>query len=368
MGAGLVTLGAACSGAPDGQPEAVGSSAQAITGSTILSRAEQWVTAKLLYCQAANGAPDLDPSCPSTCTRESNPAWDPYRSDCSGFVAWAWGLPPPGNTTSEYAPADTSVSYVIKGIDLEPGDALNIPGDHIVLFVSWVTVGSEANFYEEPGCSATPDYAHAFTSTVSISGSDVTIDYEGSTFTAIRYTGVTGAGDAGGATDSGPSVIPCTVTKTGDMGDCLDTTVCASKGGVSTADFCPGPASIQCCTGIPAPPPPDAGTKPAPDAGAAPVDSGTIAPDAGVTPPDDAGTGTGPKLEGGTPAHDGGGSTSGDAEGRGTPAFHRESAGCSATPSRGELGDGAWLFALGAVGLATTRRRRRQRRDDSSLP
>jgi hypothetical protein len=175
--AGTVTLSAACSSAPAGPREDVGSSAQGITRSTIVSRADEWVTAKLLYCQSPNGVTDPDTSCSAVCTRESNPAWDPYRSDCSGFVSWAWGLPAPGNTTDEFAPADTSVSYVINGSDLQPGDALNVPADHIILFVSWQTVGSVANFYEEPGCSATPPYAHAFQSDVTISGSSVTVAY-----------------------------------------------------------------------------------------------------------------------------------------------------------------------------------------------
>ena len=203
---------AACSGTP-GTFEQVGSTSQAINGATILSRAEQWVTAQLLYCQSPNGASDtIDPSCPTTCVRQTNTAWDPYRSDCSGFISWAWGLPAPGYTTSDLAPADTSVSYVINGSDLQPGDALNIPGDHIVLFVSWVTMGSEANFYEEPGCSATPNYAHAFSSAVTLSGSSVTIAYEGETFTAIRYVGLgTDAGVVAGTLDgsSAPDTAHC---------------------------------------------------------------------------------------------------------------------------------------------------------------
>jgi hypothetical protein len=40
----------------------------------------------------------------------------------------------------------------------------------------------------------------------------------------------------------------CT-TATGASGECIDTSDCAAKGGTSTADDCPGPESIQCCTG-----------------------------------------------------------------------------------------------------------------------
>ncbi len=170
---GALTVG--CSAAPEPQrSEPIGSSSAAITTTDALSRADQWVTAKLLYCQSANHQPDYDTSCSSVCTREDNAQWDPYRSDCSGFVSWAWGLPAPGRVTSEFAPFDTSVSKVIQGIDLQPGDAANLTaGGHILLFVQWVTKGSEAEFYEEPGCSSSTPYAHSFTSSVTLNGSSV---------------------------------------------------------------------------------------------------------------------------------------------------------------------------------------------------
>jgi len=49
------------------------------------------VTVKLPYCQSANHQPDGDTACSPVCTRPDNPQWDPYRSDCSGLVSWAWG-------------------------------------------------------------------------------------------------------------------------------------------------------------------------------------------------------------------------------------------------------------------------------------
>jgi MYXO-CTERM domain-containing protein len=170
--------------------EPVASSSSAITTTDVLSRAEQWVNAKLLYCQSPNHAHDYDTACSSTCTREDNADWDPYRSDCSGFVSWSWGLPAPGRVTGQFAPADTTVSHAIQGTDLQPGDALNYPADHIILFVKWITQNTEAQFYEEPGCSANPPYAHSFTSNVTINGESVHVDYEGMTFTAIRYNDI----------------------------------------------------------------------------------------------------------------------------------------------------------------------------------
>jgi hypothetical protein len=181
-------VGTGCSSQPVSNDD-TGTSADDVTTSTIISRAESWSSAKLLYCQSANGARDYDSACPSYCHRESNAAWNAYRSDCSGLVSFAWGLPAPGRVTSEFAPYENDISTRINGIDLRPGDALNkIPSsEHIILFKEWVDKGHSATFIEEPGCGVTPDYAHTFTSNVSISGSSVYVNYEGATFAAIRY-------------------------------------------------------------------------------------------------------------------------------------------------------------------------------------
>jgi len=185
-----------------------------IARSAVIANAEEWVTAKLQYCQSANGQPDGDSSCSATCERQSNAEWDPYRSDCSGFVSWAWQLPPPGLVTDEFAPFDTSASSTIQCTDLQPGDAANRDAvGHIVIFKEWITPGSEAVFIEEPGCSSSTPYAHEFQSAVTCSGSTVNIAYEGTTFTAIRYThivddpcgGSSSGGSSGGSSSSGSS-------------------------------------------------------------------------------------------------------------------------------------------------------------------
>ncbi|HEY6460671.1 MAG TPA: hypothetical protein VIY73_10990, partial [Polyangiaceae bacterium] len=210
----LLLAAAACGSAPGG--EDTGSSSDAISGSTIVSRGMEWVDAKLHYCQAARGDVDGDSSCwawegsSHRCDRDSNSAWNAYRSDCSGFVTFAWGLPAVGDggyVTSEFAPYGTSFSHTIQGTDLEPGDALNKdPDEHIILFKAWISKGHSATFLEEPGCSSSDPYAHEFTSDVSISGDKVYVSYEGATFYAIRYNGFTsGGGSSGGGSSSGSS-------------------------------------------------------------------------------------------------------------------------------------------------------------------
>jgi hypothetical protein len=181
----------------------------AISTPDVLSRAEEWVDAKLHYCESAYDQPDPDPSCwPDegikngvyVCDdRKSNKHWNPYRSDCAGFVTWAWGIPAHGAAgepstggyvTGDFAPFNTSFSHVIAMDDLEPGDALNkVTNEHIVLFKEWVTPGVTARFLEEPGCSVSTPYAHEFTSDVSVDRyGHVKIDAEGDTrFDPIRY-------------------------------------------------------------------------------------------------------------------------------------------------------------------------------------
>jgi hypothetical protein len=219
----------------------------ALAGSDAVSRAEQWVNVHLHYCQAPNHERDYDAACSSYCNRTDNSAWDPYRSDCSGLISWAWGLAPPGRITTQFAPFETDISHSISGSSLQPGDAVN-NSEHVMLFKQWVHPGTEAVFIEEPGCSSSTPYAHEVTSSVSISGSTVHVSWNGMTFTAIRYDGIGSGGDP----PSGPP--SCNVA--GVEGQCIDTGACAAKGGHhSTPGYCPGPASEECCTPNSSPPP-----------------------------------------------------------------------------------------------------------------
>lgn len=150
-----------------------------------VARAQQWVDAQLPYCQAPNHAHDNDTDCSSTCTRPDNAEWDPYRSDCSGLVSWAWSLPAPGHTTSTLAPFDTAVSHAITAADLLPGDAIN-NDHHTMLFASWITEGVQARFLEEPGCSSSQPYAREYIANVTLMGQTLLVQYRG-TYTAIRH-------------------------------------------------------------------------------------------------------------------------------------------------------------------------------------
>jgi hypothetical protein len=177
-----------CTGAITGNGSMGNSSTDAastVPGQQSIVRGMEWVTAMVPYCQAANGQPDADPSCAATCTRPDVPAWNDYRSDCSGFVSWSWDLPAPGRTTADFAPFTTDITQTIDSSQLRAGDAIN-NDEHIMLFVAWTDDGGSATFLQEPGCSATQPYAQQVTVPVTTNGSTVSPAGYGD-FTAIRY-------------------------------------------------------------------------------------------------------------------------------------------------------------------------------------
>jgi hypothetical protein len=169
-------------GGPDAQAMQVDA---ALPGAGAVARAARWVDAKVPYCQAPNHQPDNDSACASTCTRPDNTDWNPYRSDCSGFVSWAWALPAPGRTTAGFAPFQTDLTHAITAADLRAGDAVN-NDTHVMLFVAWTQPGAEATFMEETGCSSSTPYAVMVTAAVTLAGEQITVQYRG-TYTAIRY-------------------------------------------------------------------------------------------------------------------------------------------------------------------------------------
>jgi hypothetical protein len=323
----------------------VGVAAEPITAQQAITLAEQWVTAKLLYCQSPNGASDtIDPSCPAVCMRMSNPQWDPYRSDCSGLVSWAWGLPSPGRTTAEFAPNQNDITSVIAASTLQTGDAVNTDDSvssehHIMLFKAWTVQGQTATFIEEPGCSANPNYAHEFTSNVTINGTSITVAYNGITFKAIRYSGLSSSSSS---TGSGPP--PPTCTANGVAGTCIDTSVCSTMPGyISTPGLCPGPASEQCCT---------------------PTGQGTSSATSGTTSSTGVGTGSGSSGSGsgqsGATSSSATGAGAGGATGNGGASYGRvvsTRTGCQIS-NDGPTPPSAWIAFAIAAGLVRRRKPR----------
>ena len=168
-------LSVACSSNVDAPRESVGQTSQAIlaacdeshiradappSASAWFDRAFTWVHDGVMYCE---------------CTGMAGAG--SYRSDCSGFVSYVWGLPAPGHTTYSFAggPWDDHKSTRITWGELTPGDALNFPGDpsagvgHVMLFAGWLDAAHTKVCAVEESHSGTP--AHVSTHNLSDPGS-----------------------------------------------------------------------------------------------------------------------------------------------------------------------------------------------------
>ena len=154
-------------------------------GARTLARAREWISADMPYCGGPNGGADV--ICGGTCTRTGSAesaAWDDYRSDCSGFVSWSWGLDPPGETTRTLAPYATDVSSLITVDDLQPGDALNGSG-HVMLFGGWEDKASgQIRILQESRCGTN---AGEKVSTFTVIDDTTLQISDGRNFRPIRY-------------------------------------------------------------------------------------------------------------------------------------------------------------------------------------
>jgi MYXO-CTERM domain-containing protein len=182
-------------------------------------------------------------------------------------------------------------------------------------------------------------------------------------------------GDAGGVppSDSGTPPTPCTVTTSGQTGVCIDTSVCASMGGTSTPNYCPGPDNIECCTNVKTP---DAGSS---SGGSSGGGSGGGSGSGGSNSSSSSSGGASGSGSGGIGAGSSGGGSSGGGSGSssssgttgsgsssGTGANNNESfpdgpsqGGCSVGPAQEQQASSAFLAAGAVLVLAGIRRRRR---------
>ncbi|XXX73471.1 hypothetical protein WMF30_38100 [Sorangium sp. So ce134] len=156
-----IMLGACVDAEPTGgaemsSSEEVGAAPSSLTTQDILDRAYKWAHASVPYCSVPAGR--YDPVCKRDCTRTGaadNPEWNLYRSDCSGFVSYAWGAPAPGKVVIELV--QEHFSQRVGHWDAQPGDAFAYVSpdgpadDHIMLFVDWTSSGA-ARIMEELNC------------------------------------------------------------------------------------------------------------------------------------------------------------------------------------------------------------------------
>ena len=120
------------------------------TRAQIIDRAQDWVNQSVMYSSAQNTSADWN-------YWSDSATGGPYRQDCSGFVSMAWGLGASPATFEINASTYSTVTDAnISGdTNLNPGDALDIPGApgvepaHIVLFDQWADNSGDFYYYAE---------------------------------------------------------------------------------------------------------------------------------------------------------------------------------------------------------------------------
>jgi hypothetical protein len=87
-----------------------------ISRGTVIARAQDWVNRGIMYSQTSYT--------------------DGYRQDCSGYVSMAWQTSTSGGGHTTYNMQD--LCYRIDRSQLQPGDAILNPSNHVLLFDQWV--------------------------------------------------------------------------------------------------------------------------------------------------------------------------------------------------------------------------------------
>ncbi|KYK28667.1 hypothetical protein AYK20_06830 [Thermoplasmatales archaeon SG8-52-1] len=99
--------------------------------------------------------------------------------DCSGFVSRCWNLP--GKESTKSLP---DISIKIKYDSLKPGDILDIPGEHVILFKEFVN--EEKTLIRTIEANWPKVYENIYNAEVSVDGYSITLD-GGKTYEIYTY-------------------------------------------------------------------------------------------------------------------------------------------------------------------------------------
>jgi hypothetical protein len=150
-----------------------------ITRSEVLTRAQDWFTRNVPYCQGNK----------TDCANRGTPwAWDvdktrEYRPDCSGFVDMAWHLDAdPATGDLDGAPWTKPIAKA----DLLPGDILdNVEDGHVVLFEKWYdSAHTVAQYYSEGSTETDMNHDHGPVNSGTLSG------HPAANYHAYRYVNI----------------------------------------------------------------------------------------------------------------------------------------------------------------------------------
>ncbi len=180
----LLAIAGCADGSTGPDPEALSVEEQDVTVDEVLARAQQWVDLQVPYCGGVNGGTDY--ICGGICER-AHAAWDDFRTDCSGFVSWAWQIP--DDPTSDAYTVDRAGpdGWSTISIDsLAAGDAVTTNG-HIKLFSRFVS-SNAAEILEEYDCG---EVAHRAVQNFTRSGNTLYFSGDGRSYHPIRRHSLT---------------------------------------------------------------------------------------------------------------------------------------------------------------------------------
>ncbi|MEO6774757.1 MAG: hypothetical protein ABI467_17410, partial [Kofleriaceae bacterium] len=181
----LLVAVTSCTSSSDDDPE-TSVDEQDVTVSDIMARAQQWVDLAVPYHGGVNGGTDY--ICGGTVERP-HAAWDEFRTDCSGFVSWAWQVmddPTSDEYDGDRAGADGWSTIAID--NLAAGDAVTTNG-HIKLFSRFVS-SNAAEILEEYDCG---EVAHRDVQGFTRSGNTIYFDGDSRPYHPIRRHSLTQA-------------------------------------------------------------------------------------------------------------------------------------------------------------------------------
>jgi hypothetical protein len=174
--------------APDPEQTAVAEEAVvggAITRTEVLNRAQNWYNRKASLTYNSSRAA-------GTLVSDVDGAHF-YGPDCSGYVSMAWHLNP-GSAGGLNTSSLPSVSIAISRSDLKPGDILDYPAQHVILFDAWEADHVHFSYYSF-GSTPLVHVTHVSFNDSTLSG------WPTANYQAYRYKSI--VDDSGGVVSSG---------------------------------------------------------------------------------------------------------------------------------------------------------------------
>ena len=111
-----------------------------ITRPEVMARAVSWVVQKVPYSQS----------------RWWTDSAGTFRQDCSGYVSMAWRT---DQRINYWTGNLSTITDRVPSTSLRPGDVLNLPGKHVVIFAGWEDVGkTKFRLFEQYATGHTPRF------------------------------------------------------------------------------------------------------------------------------------------------------------------------------------------------------------------